>query len=107
MQLIPSWLRRLHVCPGLVEVPKPQPGHFDMFHRVIATPMLGEVPDSHDTNIAGMTKDISMGRQGRAEEVAEGLIWLASGRASFVTATTLAVNGGKTGIMTMCIVTDR
>ena len=32
--------------------------------------MLTEVPDSHDTNIAEMTKDISMGRQGRAEEVA-------------------------------------
>lgn len=62
---------------------------------VIKTPMLGEVPDDHDTNISEMTKEMAMGRQGLPEEVAEALIWIVSSRASFVTATTLAVNGGE------------
>lgn len=62
---------------------------------VIKTPMLGEVPEDHDTNITEMTREISMGRQGLPEEVAEALLWMVSPRASFVTATTLAVNGGE------------
>jgi len=64
---------------------------------VIKTPMLGEVPDDHDTNISEMTKEMAMGRQGLPEEVAEALVWMVSNKASFVTATTLAVNGGMIG----------
>jgi len=61
---------------------------------VIKTPMLGEVPDDHDTNVDEMSKEMALGRQGLPEEVAEALVWIVSGRASFVTATTLAPNGG-------------
>lgn len=73
-----DYIRINAVCPG-----------------VIATPMLGEIDEKDSTNISEMIKDMAMGRQGRPEEVAEALIWLTSGRASFVTSTTLAVNGGK------------
>ena len=61
---------------------------------VIKTPMLGEIPDELDTNIDEMTKEMALGRQGLPEEVAECLVWVVSGRTSFVTATTLAPNGG-------------
>ena len=74
----PDGIRVNAVCPG-----------------VIQTPMLGDVPDEHDSNIAEMTRDMAMGRQGLPEEVAEALIWMVSNRASLVTATTLAVNGGE------------
>lgn len=62
---------------------------------VIATPMLGEINDDESTNISDMTREIAMGRQGLPEEVAQALLWVTSGSASFVTSTTLAVNGGK------------
>ncbi|KAL4805226.1 hypothetical protein BDV18DRAFT_165945 [Aspergillus unguis] len=61
---------------------------------VIATPMLGNIDDDGSTNIADMTREMAMGRQGQPEEIAECLVWLASGRASFVTATHLTANGG-------------
>lgn len=66
---------------------------------VIRTPMLGNVPDGNDggANSAGvqeMLGDMAMGRLGLPEEVAECLVWITSGRASLVTASTLAPNGG-------------
>jgi len=76
----PDLIRVNAVCPG-----------------VIKTPMLGEASDEYDAAIATMTKDMAMGRQGLPEEVAECLVWIVSSRASFVTATTLAVNGGMIG----------
>lgn len=76
----PQLIRVNAVCPG-----------------VIATPMLGEVDPNDKTNIAEMTKDMAMGRQGQPEEVAEGLLWLCSSYASFVTGIGLPVNGGMVG----------
>lgn len=58
---------------------------------IIATPMLGEIKDE---NVEEITKDVAMGRQGLPEEIAEGIVWVSSGRASLMTATTLALNGG-------------
>ncbi|KAJ3536864.1 hypothetical protein NM208_g6546 [Fusarium decemcellulare] len=63
---------------------------------VIKTPMLGDVPESDDNSVDGMTKQISLQRQGQPEEVAECLVWIVSGRASFVNATTLAPCGETT-----------
>ncbi|OAL39447.1 hypothetical protein AYO20_01317 [Fonsecaea nubica] len=62
---------------------------------VIKTPMLGEVPEEDDTNLEEMVREMAMKRQGLPEEIAEALVWITSGRASFVTATTLAPNGGE------------
>lgn len=62
---------------------------------VIKTPMLGEIRDDDTTNIAEMTKEMALGRQGRPEEVAEGLFWLSSPQSSFVTGIALPINGGQ------------
>ncbi|KAI1615957.1 hypothetical protein EDD36DRAFT_119315 [Exophiala viscosa] len=62
---------------------------------VIKTPMLGDVPEEDDTNLDEMVSEMALKRPGQPEEVAECLVWITSGRASFVTATTLAPNGGK------------
>ncbi|KAF2168752.1 hypothetical protein M409DRAFT_20770 [Zasmidium cellare ATCC 36951] len=64
---------------------------------VIKTPLLGEVRDDDTTNIAEMTKEMALGRQGQPEEVAEGLYWLSSPQSSFVTGISLPVNGGMVG----------
>ncbi|KIW39626.1 uncharacterized protein PV06_08223 [Exophiala oligosperma] len=75
-----SGIRLNAICPG-----------------VIKTPMLGEVPEEDDTNLDEMVREMALKRTGMPEEVAECLVWITSGRASFVTATTLAPNGGMVG----------
>jgi NAD(P)-dependent dehydrogenase (short-subunit alcohol dehydrogenase family) len=45
--------------------------------------------------LARLTATIPMGRAGTAEEIAEGVLWLLSPAASFVTATILNVGGGR------------
>lgn len=45
--------------------------------------------------VARMAPQIPLGRAGRPEEVAEAVAWLMSERASYVTATTLRVAGGR------------
>jgi len=62
---------------------------------VIATPMLGIIDPNDTTNIAAMTKEIMMGRQGQPEEIAEGLLWLCSSHASYVNGIALPINGGE------------
>lgn len=64
---------------------------------VIKTPMLGEVREDDDSNVQAMVSEMAFKRTGMPEEVAECLVWIVSGRASFVTATTLAPNGGMVG----------
>jgi len=42
--------------------------------------------------------DNALQRFGDPEEVAESLVWITSGRASYITAAVLAVNGGQLGV---------
>lgn len=70
---------------------------------VIKTAMLGEVPEGDETNIDEMVSEMALKRRGLPEEVAECLLWIVSGRASFVTATTLAPNGGKSSCLSQGI----
>jgi NAD(P)-dependent dehydrogenase (short-subunit alcohol dehydrogenase family) len=67
------------VCPGTIE-----------------TPILGALPQGEigERRAVERTREIAMGRVGRPEEVAQCIIFLTSGRSSFVTGTTLAVHGG-------------
>ncbi|HEY0970998.1 MAG TPA: glucose 1-dehydrogenase [Gemmatimonadales bacterium] len=60
------------------------PGYID-------TPLLAGVPDEVRASLVALHP---MGRLGRAAEVAELVVWLASARASFVTGSYYAVDGG-------------
>ena len=48
---------------------------------------------------ADMGKDIPLGRVGRAEEVADVIAFLASARASYVTGTSINLDGGASGVL--------
>ena len=75
-----SGIRVNAVCPGVIDTP--------MTEQVAADPALRAM-------IEGMTP---IGRMGRAEEVAEAVVWLCSDAASFVTGHPLLVDGGATAI---------
>lgn len=68
------------VCPGVIETAMTAP--------LVADPEMRKLIDS-------MTP---MGRMGRAEEVAEAVLWLCSDAASFVTGHPLVIDGGATAI---------
>jgi NAD(P)-dependent dehydrogenase (short-subunit alcohol dehydrogenase family) len=73
-----SGIRINAICPG-----------------VIATPLNEDLlADVGDKAVAGLP----MRRFGQPEEIAEAVVWLLSGRASFVLGSALAVDGGYTAI---------
>jgi NAD(P)-dependent dehydrogenase (short-subunit alcohol dehydrogenase family) len=61
----------------------------------IDTAMLDRFTGSADRK-AGLIAGVPLKRTGRPEEIAEAILFLASGRASFVTGQIVDVNGGKT-----------
>jgi NAD(P)-dependent dehydrogenase (short-subunit alcohol dehydrogenase family) len=73
----PKGVRVNAICPGLIE-----------------TPMLQEHVDAGRDFRQSVT--CPMGRIGRAEEVADVVVWLSSDRSSFVTGQVIAVDGGQT-----------
>lgn len=68
------------ICPGVIETPMTAP--------LIADPEMRKLIDS-------MTP---MGRMGRAEEIADAVLWLCSDASSFVTGHPLVIDGGATAI---------
>lgn len=66
------------VCPGLIWTP--------MADQMVASGQ-GEALDA-------MSKMIPMGRHGRAEEIADVVLWLCSQAASYVTGQSISVDGG-------------
>lgn len=64
------------VCPGYID-----------------TPLLSHIPDDAKEKLVALHP---MGRLGRAEEVANAVLFLASNEASFVTGSSLMVDGGYT-----------
>lgn len=71
----PDGIRVNTVCPGLIET---------RFHERFSTP----------ERKAAMAKDTPVGRNGKAEDVARAIVFLASQAASFIDGENLAVNGG-------------
>jgi NAD(P)-dependent dehydrogenase (short-subunit alcohol dehydrogenase family) len=61
----------------------------------IDTAMLDRFTGSADRK-AGLVAGVPLKRTGRPEEIADAILFLASGRASFVTGQIVDVNGGKT-----------
>ncbi|KAG5919778.1 hypothetical protein E4U61_000571 [Claviceps capensis] len=66
------------VCPGYTD-----------------TPLLKKNAHLHEM-VAGLAAAIPMGRLARAEEIADGVLFLAGVRSSYVTGTTLMMDGGYT-----------
>jgi NAD(P)-dependent dehydrogenase (short-subunit alcohol dehydrogenase family) len=68
------------VCPGLIE-----------------TPMAAQMRAGGQTEaLEGMLKVVPMGRYGRADEIADTVLWLCSDASSFVTGQSISVDGGFT-----------
>src|SRR3954453_8407937 len=68
------------VCPGLIE-----------------TPMAARMRAGGQTEaLEGMLKLVPMARYGRADEIADAVLWLCSDASSFVTGQSISVDGGFT-----------
>src|SRR3974377_2042574 len=67
------------VCPGIID-----------------TPMVAGMQATQADAMKEMMKDVPIGRLGRAEEIADAVVWLCSPGATFVIGQALAVDGGYT-----------
>jgi NAD(P)-dependent dehydrogenase (short-subunit alcohol dehydrogenase family) len=79
VEYAPRGIRINAVCPGTID-----------------TPMVRDMLAGQADAMAEIMKEQSIGRLGRAEEVAEAVLWLCSPGASFVVAAALPVDGGFT-----------
>ena len=77
LQYARSGIRINAVCPGLVETP--------------ITQRMREMEPGFDVKRANF---VPMGRISSPEEIAQAVLWLSSGAASYVTATSMLVDGG-------------
>ncbi len=67
------------VCPGIIETP------------MVASMLVGEAEAMKE-----MMKDVPIGRLGRAEEIADAVLWLCGPGSTFVIGQAIAVDGGYT-----------
>jgi len=79
LEYAPKGIRINAVCPGIIATP-------------MVTVMLETQPEAMDV----MMKDVPIGRLGRAEEVADAVLWLSSPASTFVIGHALPVDGGYT-----------
>ena len=61
----------------------------------VQTPMLGTTADD-ETRVAAQVGRVPLGRVGRPEEIAYGVLYLASDESSFVTGSEVVIDGGRT-----------
>jgi NAD(P)-dependent dehydrogenase (short-subunit alcohol dehydrogenase family) len=79
-ELAPRGIRINAVSPGLIDTP--------IFGKI------GLPPEAFEQFAKEILKQVPMGRLGRADEIAEGVAFLASEAASFITGTELCIDGG-------------
>jgi NAD(P)-dependent dehydrogenase (short-subunit alcohol dehydrogenase family) len=97
VQGIAGYVAGKHAILGLTKV-----AALDYAHKNIRVNAVAPGPiDSHrlsqltDEQRAGITARIPLGRPGRPQEVAATVTWLCSEQASFISGTTLTIDGGK------------
>jgi len=79
LEYAPKGIRINAVCPG-----------------IIATPMVTDMLETQPKAMEVMMKDVPIGRLGRAEEIADAVLWLSSPASTFVIGHALPVDGGYT-----------
>jgi len=67
------------ICPGIID-----------------TPMVAGMVSTQAEEMKDLMKDVPIARLGRAEEIADVVVWLCSPRASYVIGHALAIDGGYT-----------
>jgi NAD(P)-dependent dehydrogenase (short-subunit alcohol dehydrogenase family) len=83
-EVIGKGIRINTVCPGAIETPRRQ--------RRLA----GFTPEQIEKHYADLAGKVPLGRVARAEEVAEGILWLCSDASSYVVGHHLVIDGGLT-----------
>ncbi|MBY5393227.1 SDR family oxidoreductase (plasmid) [Rhizobium johnstonii] len=79
LEYAPKGIRINAICPG-----------------IIATPMVTGMLETQPEAMEIMMKDVPIGRLGRAEEIADAVLWLSSPASTFVIGHALPVDGGYT-----------
>ncbi|GJH27079.1 glucose 1-dehydrogenase [Caballeronia novacaledonica] len=79
LECAPSGIRVNAICPGIIE-----------------TPMVAGMLQSQPEAMAELMKEVPIGRLGRAEEIADAVLWLCSPASTFVIGHALPVDGGYT-----------
>ncbi|MBP2170771.1 NAD(P)-dependent dehydrogenase (short-subunit alcohol dehydrogenase family) [Erwinia toletana] len=79
LEYAPQNIRVNAICPGIIE-----------------TPMVSGMLESQPEAMAEMMKEVPIKRLGRAEEIADAVLWLCSPASSFIIGHALPVDGGYT-----------
>jgi NAD(P)-dependent dehydrogenase (short-subunit alcohol dehydrogenase family) len=70
------------VCPGAIETPRRQ------------RRLTGKTAEEVTAHYEDLKERVPLGRVGRSEEVAAGILWLCSGASSYVVGVDLVIDGG-------------
>ncbi len=79
LEYAPKGIRINAICPGIIE-----------------TPMVSGMLETQKEAMAELMKEVPMGRLGKAEEIADAVLWLCSPYSSFIIGHALPVDGGYT-----------